>query len=264
MSKIVIETTEVLKKRDLGQNCFHLILGTFSKTKSIKPGQFIHIKTINGGGVFFRRAFSIFDINPKENSIEILFKVFGRGTAELSKAQKGDKINVMGPLGNGFTLPSKKITSIIAGGGIGMPPLYFLAKYMIEKGYNSEKIWFFYGGKTKNELMELSKIKKLGINLVISTDDGSYGFKGFVSQAINDNFDGLNGQNILFACGPLGLLKAIDQMALREKMSGQISLEAPMPCGIGICLGCILPLREGGYTRVCREGPVYKIGEVIL
>lgn len=263
MRKIVIETAEVLAKNKYPHDSILLTLGPFSRTGSIKPGQFVHIK-INHSNTFFRRAFSVYDINPEDDSFSILFKIYGRGTTRLAEIGKGEKLNIMGPLGNSFAFPSRKEISILAAGGIGLPPIYLLAKQMIEKKYDHNKIWFFYGGKTKDELIELPRLKRLGMNLICSTDDGSYGFKGLISNAIKEVISGKNNKYRIYACGPQGMLKVIDALAGKSNVPGQLSLEAPMPCGIGICLGCIVPLKAGGYSRVCRDGPVYNIGEALL
>ncbi len=263
MSKIVIESAEIIKKLSLGYDNFVIELAPFSKTKSIIPGQFVHIR-IPETSIYFRRAFSVYDVNPEKKSISILFKVFGRGTSLMARMNKGSCLDILGPLGNGFKLPSKSCRVILAAGGVGMPPIYFLAKKMLENNFNSDNIYFFYGGSSKKDLVELQRIKKLGLKIYAATDDGSYGYKGLVTDAVkaimNLSEDGLR----FYACGPEGMLKSIDDMALSMKIPGQMSLEAPMPCGVGICLGCILPLRKGGYTRVCRDGPVYNIGEVLL
>jgi dihydroorotate dehydrogenase electron transfer subunit len=123
---------------------------------------------------------------------------------------------------------------------------------------------FFYGGASKTDLIDMTRIKKLGTRFYPSTDDGSLGFRGLVTDAVNETVDLTDGKYRIYACGPEGMLKAVDDFARKNQIPGQLSLEAPMPCGLGICLGCIRPLRVGGYTRVCREGPVYDIGEVLL
>ena len=263
MSRIAIEDVKILDSSDLGRGNYRLILGPFSRSRSIMAGQFVHLQ-VPGGSVFFRRAFSVYDVNPEEKTLEILFKVFGRGTALLAKCRRGDTVNLMGPLGHGFDPPGKKESVILAAGGIGMPPLYFLAKQMIQKKHESDKIHFFYGGNCRADLIEVARIKKLGVKLHLSSDDGSFGFKGFVTSAIKEYLENNKGNYRLYACGPTGMLKAIDHLAQERTIPGQLSLEAPMPCGIGVCLGCVLPLTSGGYTRVCREGPVYDIGEVLL
>jgi len=263
MSKIKVESVKLVKSKSLGRGNFVFDLAPFSGVKSIKPGQFIHIR-MPESKLLFRRAFSVYDFDVSEKKISIIFKVFGRGTAQMSKLGQGADLDVMGPLGNGFKLPSRRETTILAAGGIGMPPLYLLAKKLLDKGFDPDKILFFYGGASKADLVDIGRIRKLGINVHAATDDGSYGYHGFVSDAIMDRVNITNGKYRLYACGPEGMLKALDELALRHDLPGQLSLEAPMPCGIGICLGCIKPLREGGYTRICREGPVYNVGEVLL
>jgi dihydroorotate dehydrogenase electron transfer subunit len=263
MSKIVVEQTEIIKKSKLGNSFYSIRLASFSKAARIVPGQFVHVKIPNPE-IFFRRAFSVYDVDGASGTIEILFKAIGRGTAFLAELHKGDRLDIIGPLGNGFSLPKKNEKIILAAGGVGMPPLYFLARTLINKNYDPRKIHFFYGGAKKSDLIELNRIKKLGIDLITSTDDGSFGIKGFVTVAINGFLEKNPDKYRLYACGPPGMMKAADNLALEKNIPGQLSLEAPMPCGIGVCLGCIMPLRKGGNTRVCREGPVYNIGEVLL
>jgi dihydroorotate dehydrogenase electron transfer subunit len=263
MSKIVVEDLSIIKKTDLGRDNYVMVLAPFSRINAVRPGQFVHVK-IPGTDVFFRRAFSVYDVNPGEKSIRIIFKVFGRGTRLLAGLRKGDSLSVLGPLGNGFDFPSKRETVILAAGGIGMPPLYLLAKKLLEKGFDKTKLLFFYGGASGADLVDLKRIKRLGLRLLPATEDGSLGFKGVVTDVIRDQIRGIDGKFRIYACGPEGMLAAVNKLAGELRMPGQLSLEAPMPCGIGVCLGCIRPLAAGGYTRVCREGPVYDIGEVLL
>ncbi len=263
MSKIVVEKSEVIKNKELGRGFHVLTISPFSKLNGIGPGQFVHIR-IPDSDIFFRRAFSIYDTEPANNSFDIIFKVFGRGTRLMSRMTEGDAVDILGPLGNSFSFPAKTETAILAGGGIGMPPMYLLAKRLIEKNYDKERILFFYGGNTRDDLIDLARIRRLGVNIKPSTLDGSVGFKGLITSAIEHELPEIKGKKRIYACGPGGMLEAIDALGRRENIPGQVSLEAPMPCGVGICLGCILPLRDGGYTRVCREGPVYEIGEVLM
>ncbi len=263
MSLIKVATTSILKKQHLGQGFYRFSVGPFPKVENIKPGQFIHLK-IPDTNIYFRRAFSVYDINPKDGSFEIIFKVFGRGTTLLARLHDGDTLNILGPLGNSFVLPKKNETQVLAAGGIGMPPIYFLAKRMVEKGYDPKKILYFYGGNTRTDLVDITRIRKTGVKVYPATLDGSSGFKGLVTEAIAHAIDREAGNIRLYACGPEGMLKAVDDLGRARNIPGQLSLEAPMPCGIGVCLGCIRTLRAGGYTRVCREGPVYEIGEVVL
>lgn len=263
MKKVVIENAVVIKRDRLNGDCRSLTIGNFPKSRLLKPGQFVHIR-IPGPDVYFRRAFSVYDINPRAKSLQVIFKIVGRGTALLAELRKGDRLNVMGPLGKGFDFPFLRDKVILIAGGIGMPPIYFLAKKLIESKYDRRKILFFYGGKTKKELVNMAHIRKLGIKLYPTTDNGSYGFRGFVTKAVREFLNRETGQFRIYACGPQAMLRAVEEIAREYSIPGQISVEAPMPCGMGICQGCVLPLVSGGYTRVCRDGPVYQFGEVLL
>jgi dihydroorotate dehydrogenase electron transfer subunit len=150
-------------------------------------------------------------------------------------------------------------------GGVGFPPLAYLAADLITRGVKPRQIEFFYGGKSADEIVERSRFKKLGVHFHPCTDDGSLGFKGVVTSAVESYIAENSGQKFhLYGCGPEGMLRATDDLGRRLGIPGQLSLEAPMPCGIGVCLGCVVPLRKGGHARVCVEGPVFDIGEVVL
>lgn len=263
MSKIVVEHIPIIKKKKLASGCFSIRMAPFSKVKSIRPGQFVHLQIPNCN-LFFRRAFSIYSVNIEEKSFEIFFKVFGRGTSAMASTKKGDRLGVLGPLGNSFRKPKRNDLVGLTAGGIGFPPIYYLARYLIDKGHDPKKLFFFYGGRKNSDLLELARIKKLGLNLILVTEDGSLGVKGLVTSALEEWIINNNGNKVIYSCGPEPMLKAVDQLAIKNKISGQISLEAPMPCGIGICLACIKPLSTGGYARVCREGPIFNTGEIIL
>ncbi len=263
MSKIVVENTRVIKKIDYKNGYSHLTLAPFSKTGQIRPGQFVHVG-IPCHDIYFRRAFSVYYANPAEKSISILIKRVGRGTKHLVWLNKGDEVSVIGPLGNGFKRPGKKENVILIAGGVGLPPIYLLARSLVENGYDKKRLYFFYGAINKSELIDLNKIRQLQIQLITATDDGSKGFKGFITSAIAGRLDEFSGACRVYACGPEPMLQAVERLAKGCGWPGQLSLEAPMPCGVGICLGCVRPLTAGGYTRVCYDGPVYNIGEVLL
>ncbi len=263
MSKIVIENVSVVKKKKLTPDCFAITVAPFSKVKSIRPGQFVHLQIPNCN-LFFRRAFSVYSVNTEEKSLEILFKVFGRGTAAMASLKKGNRLSLLGPLGSSFRKPKKNELIGLIAGGVGFPPIYYLSRFLIENGFDPKKLFFFYGGRGRSDLIELARLKKLGLNSVLVTEDGSLGIKGLVTSAVEKWFLENKGSKVVYSCGPEGMLKAVDQLAQQYNIPGQISLEAPMPCGVGICLGCIKPLKSGGYTRVCKEGPIFEIGEIIL
>lgn len=264
MNRFAPERVHITRTRHLSRDYCSMTLGPCSRVSKCRPGQFVHLG-LPCRDVFFRRAMSIAAVDSGKGELEIIFKVFGRGTAILKKMRTGDELDLLGPLGNGFGAPRKNETCLLIGGGIGFPPLYFLARQLTEDGFDAKRIEFFYGGKTSDELVERSRIRKLGVNFHPVTDDGSYGVAGLVTTVVEDYLTAAAGRKLrVYACGPAAMLKATDDLAMKHEIPGQLSLEAPMPCGIGVCLGCIVPLRAGGYARVCAEGPVFKVGEVEL
>ncbi len=212
--------------------------------------------------VFFRRAFSVAHVSP-HSGIEIILKAIGRGTRAMAGLQRGDPVNLLGPLGTPFTLPRKNETVLIVAGGIGFPPLLFLASEITRRGQDPKQVVFFYGGRTTDDLIELSRIKRLGVTLKPVTEDGSLGERGLVTQVAEKYIQSRRTDRLrMYGCGPPAMLKAANHLALAYDIPGQLSLEAPMPCGIGVCLGCLVKLTNGDYARVCREGPVFNVGEV--
>lgn len=266
MTHIACEDILVTRKQDLKNNYYSLSFAPFPQAKLCRPGQFVHIK-IDSGEIMFRRAFSVASVDPKKQEIELIFKIFGRGTTLLGALRVGDRVNCLGPLGNKFALPKKNEPVMMIAGGIGFPPLLFLATSLIEGGHNPKSIHFFYGGRSGGDIIERQKIKKLGVNFIPVTQDGSFGQKGLVTKPAEELIKQMQANKQsphLYGCGPEGMLRAVDALGVKYHLKGQIAIEAPMPCGVGVCLGCIVPLMKGGHLRVCYEGPVVGFGEVTL
>lgn len=266
MSHIACEDTLVVKKRDLKNAYFSLTLSPFRFAGHCKPGQFVHLK-LDSGEILFRRAFSVASVDVKKKEVEVIFKIFGRGTKLLGELHVGDKLNCLGPLGVPFAPPTKKEPVIMIAGGIGFPPLLYLADDLIAKGHNPKLIHFVYGGKGSEDIIERPRIKKLGVNFLPVTQDGSLGEKGLVTKPVERLINELIAAKKpprLYGCGPVGMLRATDALGVKYQLKGQLAIEAPMPCGVGVCLGCIVPRVAGGNLRVCYEGPVVGFGEVVL
>ena len=264
MIKFAPVATRVVRRRRLTDDYYSLTFGPVPGLERARPGQFIHLR-LPQCQVYFRRAMSIASVNVDRSELEIIFKVFGRGTRVLSGYGKGTELDLLGPLGNTFSGPRQGETALMIGGGIGFPPLLYLATDLIQNGLAPASIHFFYGGRTKSDILERSRIRKLGVKLHVITEDGSLGATGLVTAAVEEFLDAhANIPCRIFSCGPEGMLKAVDDLGLRRGIPGEVSLEAPMPCGYGVCLGCVVPLRKGGHARVCQEGPVFQIGEVAL
>jgi dihydroorotate dehydrogenase electron transfer subunit len=232
------------------------------------------VRISESGIPFWPRPFSIHEANQKSGTLAILFKVFGEGTSLLAKRLPGQKISLFGPLGNGFPAMPIGREIIMAAGGIGFPPLYFLAKKSIESGFLANRITFISGAKSRADQLKEPGFYKLGMNLIVCTDDGSEGFKGHVVEFLEQNLDTFTNPSV-YACGPSAMLQAADILLTKLNLSGYLSLEALMPCGYGICSGCavkVFPSPDRGPTddkrdyhlkRVCVDGPVFRTGEVI-
>lgn len=205
-----------------------------------KPGQFINIELKE---FYLRRPISISDYS--DNTITIVYKVLGEGTEKLSQIQEGT-LDILTGLGNGFDVRKSKERPLLIGGGVGTPPMYGLCKKLIEEG---KKPIVVLGFNSKEDVFYEDKFKALGADVYVSTVDGSYGTKGFVTDIIKT----LDDYDFYYACGPINMLKAVH--SLIEK-NGELSLEERMGCGIGACMGCTINTKTGP-KRVCYNGPVF-------
>jgi dihydroorotate dehydrogenase electron transfer subunit len=264
MTKLKCDKAVVIKKRNLKNDYYSMTFGPCSKAPGCRPGHFLHLK-LPSSDIFFRRAMSVAGVDAKQQEIEIIFRAVGRGTSLLAKMTKGDELDVLGPLGNTFSMPRRNETPVIVAGGVGLPPMMYLAEEMARRGIDPKNIEFFYGGRSSGDIIERSRIKKIGVGFHPCTDDGTFGPKGLVTEFVEKLvIDDPKRNYRLYACGPEPMLKVVDELGIRLNVPGQLSLEAPMPCGYGVCLGCVVPLTSGGHARVCADGPVFDIGEVRL
>jgi len=262
MTKATCESTRLIKRRNLKNDYYSFTFAPFSAAGRCRAGHFVHAK-LPTGVVFFRRAFSVAAVDTDRREVELIMKVMGRGTRIMAGMRPGDPVNLLGPLGQPFKPPRKAERAILVAGGVGFPPLLFLAEQLMMRGHDPGRIVFLYGGRSGADIIERNRIRKLGVDLRIMTENGSLGRRGLVTDPLKAVVDGGVASRI-YACGPEGMLKAVNDLAQNLGIPGQLSLEAPMPCGIGVCLGCVVPLTAGGHARVCCDGPVFEIGEVAL
>ena len=209
-----------------------------------KPGGFVNIRL---DGLFLRRPISVFDSAP--GSLTILYKVVGKGTEQMSGMKAGETLDVLTGLGNGYDLAKAGDHPLLLGGGVGVPPLYLLAKQLIAAG---KKVSAVLGFNTAAEVFGEAEFRALGCDVTVTTADGSYGVKGFVTDALPAEY------SYFYTCGPEPMLKAVYRAA---KTSGQFSFEERMGCGFGACMGCSCKTITG-YKRICREGPVLEKEEI--
>ncbi len=235
---------KILSNEKLTENVYKLsLLGDVSAITN--PGQFINIKL---DGLYLRRPISVFDVG--ENTVTIIYKVVGKGTDVLSKMSEGE-LDILTGLGNGYDLSLSGENPLLIGGGVGVPPLYLLAKELIKQG---KKPWAILGFNTKDEVFGFDDFKALGIDVFVTTVDGSLGIKGFVTNAISQEE-----YTHVYTCGPEPMLKAVYNNITSD---GQFSFEERMGCGFGACMGCSCKTLYGN-KRICKDGPVLKKGEII-
>ncbi|SDJ73610.1 dihydroorotate dehydrogenase electron transfer subunit [Sediminibacillus albus] len=223
----------------------------------IQPGQFLHIKVGDGSAHMLRRPISVADVD-KSGKVIIIFKITGEGTKHLSQWREGSELDVLIPCGTGYPIEELQMErALLIGGGIGVPPLYYLGKVLKEKGVN---IYSVLGFQTKAHVFYQQQFNKLGETIMV-TDDGSFGEKGLVTEhlsKVTNDFD------YFFTCGPAGMLRAVSSR-LADKQ-GYISVEQRMGCGIGACYACVIPSTagDGSLKKICKDGPVFPAKEVVL
>ncbi len=236
----------------------------------IKPGQFVMLKVSDNTSPLLRRPFSIYKCYPashpekrKRGQLFILYKKVGKGTRRMTTLSEGEKVDLIGPLGNGFAMPPLPSSAhcILIGGGVGIVSLYSLAEAL--KG---TKLFVLIGGRTQNDILGVEDFRKLNSVIFMATEDGSLGFRGtvvdlFVSQ--RKEFS-RNEKYYIYACGPVPMLRALAETVKRKKFICQVSLETRMGCGFGACWGCVVKTKhpKAPYQRVCQEGPVFRLEDI--
>ncbi|MBS4207685.1 dihydroorotate dehydrogenase electron transfer subunit [Bacillus sp. FJAT-50079] len=254
------EEVTIVSQQELAQDIYELTLEGKLVQEMNVPGQFVHIRTNQGLDPLLRRPISIASIDKEKNRFTIIYRAEGKGTKLLATGIEGQLVDVLGPLGNGFPLKEAKQqeTALLVGGGIGVPPLYELAKQLNANGVQTIHV---LGFESVEKAFYMEKFSELGATFV-ATVDGTLGTKGFVTHVIDEQqleFD------LLFSCGPTPMLKALEQRYPSKK--GFLSLEQRMGCGIGACFACVCHVHDGeqtDYVKVCSDGPVFPIGKVVL
>jgi dihydroorotate dehydrogenase electron transfer subunit len=249
----------ILELRELAPAYFLLSLYAPEITRTALPGQFVQIRVAPPHAIdpLLARPISIYRADPATGTLSVIFKVVGRGTRMLTTYGPGDVLTVLGPVGRGFAIPEAARSLALVAGGVGMPPLFFLAE-TLRRTRPALACTLFYGGRTAGDLLELPAWAALGVTVVPATDDGSLGHHGLVTEPLQTH---LNILDFVVACGPRPMLRAVQHLALQAGVPGQLSLEARMACGVGACLGCVCATLTGN-RRVCVDGPVFPLEEV--
>ena len=253
---------EILRNQEVAQDIFRMSLMAPEIAGAATPGQFVMLRTSQGTDPLLRRPFSINQVTSN-GAFHILYKRVGKGSTLLSSIVPGTQISVVGPLGHGFRMQTKTPVCLV-GGGMGIAPLYFLAKELLRQSKPPSNLVALLGARTASELAPLLlDFEELGITTLVATDDGSMGHHGFVAGLIKEQLP-LDTDWMIYTCGPHPMMHSVVRLANLHGWQCQVSLETMMACGISACLGCAIPRAglTGHYLHVCKDGPVFNAQEV--
>jgi dihydroorotate dehydrogenase electron transfer subunit len=258
---MILHDASVLWNRLEAPGYFRMGLACAGGFERAQPGQFVMVRTGTECVPLLRRPFSLLGLireNNRVTGIEILFKVIGKGTQRLSRYGEGERLSVIGPLGNAFSVPDNCRQLVLVAGGIGVPPIRFLARTVLQREGGQPRCVVFVGGRTRDDLVCIREFDLPGFLLEVSTDDGSRGSRGVVTRRLEEVLDA-GSADLICACGPWAMLKAVAAIAERRGISCQVSVETMMACGMGACLGCAVEMRDDDsrYRHACMDGPVF-------
>jgi len=249
MNKSIIKFV-VKENIKLNYNNFLITLRSEIKIEGIIPGQFVNVQIPNSPKTFLRRPFSIFDVDYEDNTISLLIKILGTGSGNLVQIEKGEEVDILFPLGNGFSISESEKKILLVGGGVGIAPLMFLAK---ELAHDQKVIDILLGARSKEDHILVNEFSNYG-KVYLTTDDGSMGEKGFVTN--HSIFKSDYQFDKVYCCGPEPMMVSIARLAREREIECEVSLENMMACGFGVCLCCVTPTNQGNKC-VCTEGPVF-------
>lgn len=237
-----------------------LVMRAPAVAAQVRPGQFVHVRVPHLGESVLRRPFSVFKADGEQ--LAILYKSVGKGTRTLQYLKPGETLNLVGPLGHGFPAPQPQTFPVIIAGGYGMAALYLTARQSPVKGLA------FFGGRKAQDILCVKEFEALGWTVRVTTEDGSLGRRGLVTEALDDWWaaEGAGRVPEYFACGPTGMLRAVSERAVRHGWTAWISSDTNMGCGVGACLTCVVKVRDGDgwkWARSCHEGPVFAARDLV-
>ncbi|TSA13081.1 MAG: dihydroorotate dehydrogenase electron transfer subunit [Deltaproteobacteria bacterium] len=256
-SKMDQVTATVLENRFVASSVYRLRIEAPAIARVVRPGQFLMLRVGQTLDPLLRRPFSIHAVHDSR-TVDILYRVVGKGTNLLTAIKKGGKLDIVGPLGRGFSW-REDLPSLFVAGGMGIAPLFFLAQIITQNGTGA-KTSVLIGARNKIELLCVKELKAMGLQVEAATEDGSAGKRGLVTDLLTRKI--ITSRPVLYTCGPYPMLRAVAHLAREHGLSCQVSLESFMACGLGACLGCVAEMRNGDLVRVCKEGPVFDAYEV--
>jgi len=252
----------IIRTNHYGANTYLIDISCAGIAADVAPGQFVQVRVSMGSDPFLRRTFSVCGADRTHDTVTLLVDVVGPGTELLCSMKRGGSVSVIGPLGRGFDmdLGGDGQCALVAGGS-GAAPLMFLSERLISE--RSRPVTFMMGAGTADSLGVISFLDGRDITVLTSTDDGSAGFHGLVSELLENSIAELNPAAV-FTCGPRAMMRAVAHTAEKASIPCQVSLEERMACGIGACLGCAIQKKDGRIVRSCIDGPVFNADEVDL
>jgi dihydroorotate dehydrogenase electron transfer subunit len=253
------QTVQIVSNERATDLYFRLVLRAPQIAPLVQPGQFAHVRVLRMTEALLRRPFSIYQV--ADDTLFILYKAVGKGTEVLSRMRPGEELSVIAPLGHGFTIPrAGGETPLLIAGGYGMAAMYLLAQRSPQKGI------VFVGGRRRVDILCEKEFQSLGWEVRVTTEDGSHGQKGIVTEPLlAELVRGTAGRKI-FACGPTRMLEAVGNIAAGFDVPAELSMDEHMCCGVGVCLTCVIPVKSGDgweYQRTCTEGPVFDSRQVV-
>ena len=255
-------TATVVKNVRLCDEHYCLTLKSDVLANTTKPGQFVNLRIEGRDVLLLRRPFSVAMTRPAQSLFEIVYRVVGHGTRSMTEVGRGEKVDLMGPLGTGFHLPERPMSCLLLGGGVGVAPLWGLAAQLSKK---KNKVVALLGFRSSDKVFGEDIFRRLRVETIITTDDGSYGLKGFISDHLEEFLN--RPIDYAYVCGPNPMLEAVLPMIRKAGIKGDVSLEERMGCGYGVCLSCVASIVEKGVVekkRICSEGPVFDLEQVVL
>lgn len=251
-----LEQGLVISNQQLSDDLFELEFLSPDIAHHALPGQFVNVKVSDQHDPLLRRPISIYDIDHEKGKITLLYKVVGRGTELMTGIKAQSTIDVMGPLGKGFSLPNYSKNTLLVGGGVGIAPLMYLARCLKELEC---QVKVFYGAGSSKELVAGERFRQLGVELYTASMDGNSGYHGLVTDLLQDQEP--DEIDSIYTCGPEVMMAAVAEYVGYNYLWGECSLEAHMACGVGACLGCARKLKQKDeeYIKICKDGPVFNI-----
>lgn len=254
----MIELGTVLSNEKVGRDIWKMEIEAPGIANDAKVGQFVNVRVNGTIEPLLRRPISLHGIDKERGKIAFLYLVVGKGTAMMTEFQPRQEIDLVGPLGNGFSTDFAGEKALVVGGGIGSAPLYPLLQALIKAGKTPKLL---LGAADIRSIVGIALYDELDIEIAVATDDGSLGEKGFVTSLVEQDLAG--GQyDYIYGCGPIPMLQSLEDLSAKYKVPGEISTEAHMGCGLGICLSCTAKGKDGKNRKVCQDGPVFRLGEL--